>query len=211
MLSFENSSNTSIEDLVSFNLHGIDEKIIAIAAEVNFGSGVNNMNLSPLRTEINKYSAQTGITAYLTDDNQAVLLKTRQGFDIIIEDFNLKEDNNNVSMYINEMKSTGEISPIALKIDQTSSGVNANDSARIFGEVVLKSHKHFIINSSENNSVLALREKNLSFTSLSSISARSFESAKKSLDVIKFSLKTISNEQVKLVVLPINYKRPLII
>ena len=197
MLSFENSSNSSIEDFVSFNLHGIDGKIIAIAAEVNFGSGINNMNLSPLRTEINKYSDQTGITAYLSDDNQAVLLKTRQGFDIIIEDFNLKEDNNNVSMYINEMKSTGEISPIALKIDQTSSGVNANDSARIFGEVVLKSHKHFIINSSENNSVLALREKNLSFTSLSSISARSFESAKKSLDAIKFSLKTISNEQSK--------------
>ena len=47
------------------------------------------------------------------------------------------------------------------------------------------------------NSVLALREKNLSFTSLSSISARSVESAKKSLDVIKFSLKTISNEQSK--------------
>ena len=197
MLSFENSSNSSIEDFVSFNLHGIDGKITAIAAELNFGSGINNMNLSPLRTEINKYSDQTGITAYLTDDNQAVLLKTRQGFDIIIEDFNLKGDNNNVSMYINEMKSTGEISPIALKIDQTSSGVNANDSARIFGEVVLKSHKHFIINSSENNSVLALREKNLSFTSLSSISARSFESAKKSLDVIKFSLKTISNEQSK--------------
>ena len=100
-------------------------------------------------------------------------------------------------MYINEMKSTGEISPIALKIDQTSSGVNANDSARIFGEVVLKSHKHFIINSSENNSVLALREKNLSFTPLSSIAVRSVESAKKSLDVIKFSLKTISNEQSK--------------
>ena len=201
----------ALKILVSFNLHGIDGKIIAIATEVNFGSGVNNMNLSPLRTEINKYSDQTGITAYLTDDNQAVLLKTRQGFDIIIEDFNLKEDNNNVSMYINEMKSTGEISPIALKIDQTSSGVNANDSARIFGEVVLKSHKHFIINSSENNSVLALREKNLSFTSLSSIAVRSFESAKKSLDVIKFSLKTILMNKVKLVVLPINYKRPLII
>ena len=67
MLSFENSSNSSIEDFVSFNLHGIDEKIIAIAAEVDFGSGVNNMNLSPLRTEINKYSDQTGITAYLTE------------------------------------------------------------------------------------------------------------------------------------------------
>ena len=197
MLSFENSSNSSIKDFVSFNLYGIDGKKAAIDAEVDFGSGVNNMNLGPLRTEINKYSGQTGITAYLTDDNQAILLKTRQGFDIIIEDFNLKIDTNSVSMYINEMKSNGEISPISLKLDQKSSTADANDSARIFGEVVLKSNKHFIVNSSETNSVLALREKNLSFTSLSSIATRSFEAAKNSLEVIKFSLKTISNEQSK--------------
>ena len=197
MLSFENSSDSSIQDFVSFNLYGIDGKIAAIDAEVDFGSGVNNMNLGPLRTEINKYSGQTGITAYLTDDNQAILLKTRQGFDIIIEDFNLKIDTNSVSMYINEMKSNGEISPISLKLDQKSSAADANDSARIFGEVVLKSNKHFIVNSSETNSVLALREKNLSFTSLSSIATRSFEAAKNSLEVIKFSLKTISNEQSK--------------
>ena len=197
MLSFENSSNTSIKDFVSFNLHGIDGKIIAIDTEVNFGSGVNNMNLGPLSTEINKHSGQTGITAYLTDDSQAILLKTQRGFDIIIEDFNLKADINSVNMYINEMKSNGEISPISLKLSQTSSGADANDSARIFGEVVLKSHKHFIVNSSENNSVLGLREKKLSFRSLSSIAARSFEAAKNSLDVIKFSLKTVSNEQSK--------------
>ena len=178
-------------------MYGIDGKIAAIDAEVDFGSGVNNMNLGPLRTEINKYSGQTGITAYLTDDNQAILLKTRQGFDIIIEDFNLKIDTNSVNMYINEMKSNGEISPISLKLDQKSSAADANDSARIFGEVVLKSNKHFIVNSSETNSVLALREKNLSFTSLSSIATRSFEAAKNSLEVIKFSLKTISNEQSK--------------
>ncbi len=85
-------------------MHGIDGKIATIDAEVDFGSGVNNMNLGPLRTEINKYSGQTGITAYLTDNNQAILLKTRQGFDIIIEDFNLKIDTNSVSMYLNEME-----------------------------------------------------------------------------------------------------------
>ncbi len=45
--------------------------------------------------------------------------------------------------------------------------------------------------------MLALREKNLSFTPLSSIATRSFEAAKNSLEVIKFSLKTISNEQSK--------------
>ena len=197
MVSFENSSGSDIEDFITFNLYGIDGTKREINTRVNFGSGVQNMDLKPLRTEINKFADQTGITAYLTDDNQAILLKTKQGFDIIIEDFNLREDTSNVSMYINEMKSSGEISPISLKVDQTSSAVGATDSARIFGEVVLKSHKHFNIKSTEADSILSLREKDLSFRSLSSMSTSSFERAKKSLDIIKFSLKTISSEQSK--------------
>ncbi len=197
MLSFENSSGSTVEDFVAFNLYGIDGTKREINTRVDFGSGVQNMDLQPLRTEINKFADQTGVTAYLTDDSQAILLKTKQGFDIIIEDFNLREDTSNVSMYINEMKSSGEISPISLKIDQTSSAVGATDSARIFGEVVLKSHKHFNVKSAEAGSILSLREKDLSFKSLSSIAVRSFEAAKSSLDVIRFSLKTISNEQSK--------------
>ena len=197
MLSFENSSDSTVEDFITFNLYGIDGTRKQINTKVDFGSGVQNMDLKPLRTEINKFADQTGVTAYLTDDSQAILLKTKQGFDIIIEDFNLREDTSNVSMYINEMKSSGEISPISLKIDQTSSAVGATDSARIFGEVVLKSHKHFNVKSAEAISILSLREKDLSFRSLSSMSTRSFEAAKNSLDIIKFSLKTLSSEQSK--------------
>ena len=95
------------------------------------------------------------------------------------------------------MKSLGQVSPCSLKLSQSSSGVNANDSGRIFGEVILKSHKHFSVNSTQADSILSLREKNLDFVSLSTIAARSFETAKKSIDVIKFSMKSIATEQGK--------------
>ena len=100
-------------------------------------------------------------------------------------------------MYLNEMKSSGQVSPCSLKLSQSSSGGNANDSARIFGEVIFKSHEHFSVNSSQTNSILSLREKNLTFASLSTIAARSFESSKSSIDVIKFSMKSIAVEQGK--------------
>ncbi len=197
MLSFENTSNTNLSDTVSFNLYGIDGTMKNISSKINFGSGNQNMDLNPLKTEINNFSSETGITAYISDDKQAITLKTRQGFDILIEDFNLKNDTNSVFMYLNEVKSSGQVSPCSLKLSQSSSGIGVNDSGRIFGEVILKSHKHFSLNSTQDDSILSLREKNLDFVSLSTISARSFETAKKSIDVIKFSMKSIAAEQGK--------------
>ncbi len=197
MLSFENTSGGSIRDTVSFNLYGIDGTMKNISSKISFGSGNQDMDLDPLKTEINNFSSQTGITAYISDDKQAITLKTRRGFDILIEDFNLKNDTSSVFMYLNEMKSSGQVSPCSLKLSQSSSGVNANDSGRIFGEVVLKSHKHFSVNSSQADSILSLREKNLDFVSLSMIATRTFEAAKSSIDVIKFSMKSIVAEQSK--------------
>ena len=138
MLSFENTNNTNLNDTVSFNLYGIDGTMKNISSKINFGSGNQDMDLSPLRTEINNFSSQTGITAYISDDKQAITLKTRQGFDILIEDFNLKNDTNSVFMYLNEMKSTGQISPSSLKIDQSSSGISANDSLELPVKLFLK-------------------------------------------------------------------------
>ena len=56
----------------------------------------------------------------------------------------------------------------------------------------------FATNSSETGSILSLRNKEQSFRSLSSISGRSFEAAKNSIDVIRFSLKSISQEMARM-------------
>ena len=197
MISFENTAGTNLSDRVSFNLYGVDGVMKKISSVIDFGSGNQDMDLAPLKTEINKFSSSTDITAYLSEDKQAITLKSRQGFDILIEDFNLENDNNSVSLYINEMKDSGQVSPTSIKLSQSSAGADATDSARIFGEVILKSHKHFSMSSSEIGSVLAIKEKNLEFASLSSIAVRSFETAKKSIDIIKYSMKSIAMEQSK--------------
>ena len=54
------------------------------------------------------------------------------------------------------------------------------------------------MNSSETSSIMSLRNKEQSFRSLSTIAGRSFEAAKKSIDVIRFSLKSIAHEQARL-------------
>ena len=198
LLSFENNSGSTLKDTVSFSLYGIDGKKVAISSELDFGSGNQDMDLGSLKDEINKFSDRTDIRAYLSDDKQGITLKTNQGFDILIEDFNLKTDTNNVDMYINEMKSSGQISPCSVKLSQSSSSGSANDTVRIFGEVVLKSHQPFTANSSETSSIMSLRSKEQSFRSLSTISGRSFEEAKKSIDVIRFSLKSISQEAARM-------------
>ena len=53
------------------------------------------------------------------------------------------------------------------------------------------------MNSSNANSVLSLREENLNFFSLSSITTRTFEAAKKSVDIIKYSMKSVAMEHSK--------------
>ncbi len=198
LLSFENNSGSALNDTVSFVLYGIDGKKVDISSELDFGSGNQDMDLSNLKDEINKFSDKTDIRAYLSDDKQAITLKTNQGFDILIENFNLKNDANNVDMYINEMKSSGQISPCSVKLSQSSSSGSANDSVRIFGEVIMKSHEPFATNSSETSSIMSLRSKEQSFRSLSKIAGRSFDAAKESIDVIRFSLKSISQEQARL-------------
>ena len=198
LLSFENNSGSALKDTVSFVLYGIDGKKVNISSELDFGSGNQDMDLSKLEDEINKFSDKTDIRAYLSDDKQGITLKTNQGFDILIENFNLKNDTNNIDMYINEMKSSGQISPCSVKLSQSSSSGSANDSVRIFGEIVIKSHEPFSMNSSETSSIMSLRNKEQSFRSLSTIAGRSFEAAKKSIDVIRFSLKSIAHEQARL-------------
>lgn len=195
LISFENNAGSAVRDTVSFNLYGIDEKKVTISSEIDFGTGNQNMNLTPLRDEINKFSDKTDIRAYLSNDKQGITLKTSQGFDILIENFNLKNDANNIDMYINEMKSSGQISPCSVKLSQSSTGASANDSVRIFGEILLKSHEPFAVESSETSSIMSLRGKEQLFTSLSTIAGRSFETAKNSIDVIRFSLKSISQQQ----------------
>jgi flagellin len=77
-------------DTVSFNLYGKNDTAVLIAANVDFG--VTNgaaANLSELAAAINGTSGKTGITASLSIDKSTMTLISNDGYDIVVEDYNL--------------------------------------------------------------------------------------------------------------------------
>ena len=77
-------------DTVSFNLYGKNDTAVLIAANVDFG--VTNgaaANLSELAAAINGTSGKTGITASLSVDKSTMTLISNDGYDIVVENYNL--------------------------------------------------------------------------------------------------------------------------
>jgi len=77
-------------DTVSFNLYGKNDTAVLIAANVDFGivSGAG-ANLSELAAAVNGTSGKTGITASLSIDKSTMTLISDDGYDIVVEDYNL--------------------------------------------------------------------------------------------------------------------------
>jgi flagellin len=77
-------------DTVSFNLYGKNDTAVLIAANVDFG--VTNgaaANLSELAAAVNGTSGKTGITASLSIDKSTMTLISHDGYDIVVENYNL--------------------------------------------------------------------------------------------------------------------------
>jgi flagellin len=78
-------SDLSAAGTVEMTLYGENEEGVAISAAVaSTGAGTD---LTALANAINDKSAETGITASLTDGNAAILLESKAGADIRIADF----------------------------------------------------------------------------------------------------------------------------
>jgi len=77
-------------DTVSFNLYGKNDTAVLIAANVDFGivSGAG-ADLSELAAAVNGTSGKTGITASLSIDKSTMTLISDDGYDIVVEDYNL--------------------------------------------------------------------------------------------------------------------------
>jgi len=77
-------------DTVSFNLYGKNGEAVLIAANVDFGiaSGAG-ANLSELAGAVNGTSGKTGITASLSIDKATMTLISDDGYDIVVENYNL--------------------------------------------------------------------------------------------------------------------------
>ena len=88
-----NSTDGAGSTIVSFTLQGMNAAAKTISSTIKFGTGetpaVNSPDLSDLRDKINGVSGDTGISATLSSDRTSINLKSPDGYDIVIDDFDM--------------------------------------------------------------------------------------------------------------------------
>ena len=84
-------SNTSSSTIINFKLTGMNSTAKVVSSTVNFGTidGKTMADLSDLRDKINGFTGDTGIQAKLSADKQTLDLRSPDGYDIIIDDFDM--------------------------------------------------------------------------------------------------------------------------
>ena len=88
-----NSTDAASSTIVSFTLKGMNDTAKTISSTIKFGTGetpaLNQPDLSDLRDKINGLSGDTGISATLSSDKTSIDLKSPDGYDIVIDDFDM--------------------------------------------------------------------------------------------------------------------------
>ena len=76
---------------IAFDLYGMNTTAVPITASVKFGTGDNSAypDLADLRDKINGFSGDTGINAKLSADGSYLDLTSPDGYDIVIDNFDL--------------------------------------------------------------------------------------------------------------------------
>ena len=84
-------SNTSTSTIITFELTGMNSTAKVVSSTVNFGTidGATLADLSDLRDKINGFTGDTGIQAKLSADKQTLDLRSPDGYDIKIDNFDM--------------------------------------------------------------------------------------------------------------------------
>ena len=84
-------SNTSSSTIITFKLSGMNTTAKVVSSTVNFGTidGATLADLSDLRDKINGFTGDTGIQAKLSSDKQTLDLRSPDGYDIKIDDYDM--------------------------------------------------------------------------------------------------------------------------
>ena len=135
-LTLQPDNSTDAITTISFDLYGMNTTAVPITASVKFGTGNNSAypDLSDLRTKINAFSGDTGITAKLSTNGADLDLTSADGYDILIDNYDLplqSRDDYNSSAQVNATK-------FALSANSTTAAVAESTAAHGFvtGDVV---------------------------------------------------------------------------
>ena len=89
-----NATDVDGTTIISFKLSGMNTTPKVISSTIKFGTGESpsklySPDLSDLRDKINGYSGDTGISATLSYDKTYIDIKSPDGYDIVIDDFDM--------------------------------------------------------------------------------------------------------------------------
>jgi flagellin len=94
-LTLQPDNSTDGFTVLSFDLYGMNSTAVPITSSVKFGTGNNSAyaDLTDLRDKINGFSGDTGINAKLSTDGAHIDLTSPDGYDILIDKFDLPGQN----------------------------------------------------------------------------------------------------------------------
>lgn len=156
---------------VSFNLYGSNSTGVSISASVASAS-----DLSSLSDAINSKTASTGITAELSSDKGSITLKSADGYDIKVENF----DNSGATKTV----SVG---------GQTLTGGAATDSIVVGGKVDFSAASNFSVSTDTGTTVLSGATVNSNLSSVASINVGNQSGASSAISVVDGALSFVDD------------------
>ena len=121
-----NSTDNGGNTIISFKLQGMNATPVVISSTIKMGSAETvatyPADLSDLRDKINGYSGDTGISATISFDRTTIDLTSPDGYDIIIDDFDMPAVNNTTLGYARVTSGTAGTNPANNMLDNTTDG-----------------------------------------------------------------------------------------
>ena len=119
--------------VIAFDLYGMNTTAVPITASVKFGTGNNSAypDLSDLRDKINGFSGDTGINAKLSSDGSYLDLTSPDGYDIVIDNFDLPNQTRTTYNATKTANAAGITSANPAVVTSTAHGFSDGDIVRV--------------------------------------------------------------------------------
>ena len=119
--------------VIAFDLYGMNTTAVPITASVKFGTGNNSAypDLSDLRDKINGFAGDTGINARLSSDGSYLDLTSPDGYDIVIDNFDLPNQTRTSYNATKTANAAGITSANPAVVTSTAHGFSDGDVVRV--------------------------------------------------------------------------------
>ena len=206
-ISFVKPTN-ALTDTMSFSLYGMDGVAADVTATINFGgtaSGGTAADLTNLRNAINSKTGTTGVTASIADDKESLTLTSVDGYDIVVENFDVATIVATDTTAVNPMlrmvgiDEDGTEVGTAVNLHDGSHDADAADSSRITGQVTFHAPEIFSVHTAADGTagggLFQAAPGAANLDSMSSMDILTVDNAKKMMSIVDGALRRIDAER----------------